>query len=215
MSTARLDLLLHPVRLRLVHALHLARMLTTSGLCAGAAGCAQSHCVPAGQTPRARRGVRGRERAAVRGAVECRTGWPRAAPWWTPRPPGSMTLEDHRRGFTAAMAALIGDFSAYSSSPVARTRWPTRCPTVSSRCGPTDGAVAARHGLPANAPGSELNNKPAAAAFHTWSARYSSQLSARPPKERNGKGRKDQTRHGCILEAGQLEDNHPEVPPRA
>ncbi len=113
MPTTRLELLLHPVRMRLVNAMHAAGMLTTSEL-----------CVRLPDLPKAtvyrqvHRLVRGgvfevESVRQVRGAVErrYRRGAGRAVV--DANDARSMTLDDHRRGFTAAMAALIADFNVY------------------------------------------------------------------------------------------------------
>ena len=108
-----LDLLLHPVRLRIVHALTGGQTRTTTELCARLPDVPKTTIyrhvgllAEAGMLE-----VAGEQR--VHGAVErryrlrptrVRVGQEAAA---------SMSLEDHRRGFAAAMAALLADFNAY------------------------------------------------------------------------------------------------------
>jgi DNA-binding transcriptional ArsR family regulator len=108
-----LDLLLHPVRLRIVHALTGGQTRTTTELCARLPDVPKTTIyrhvgllADAGLLE-----VVGEQR--VHGAVEryyrlrqtrARIGRDEAA---------SMSLEDHRRGFAAAMAALLADFSTY------------------------------------------------------------------------------------------------------
>ncbi|MGH3429339.1 MAG: helix-turn-helix domain-containing protein [Mycobacteriales bacterium] len=115
----RLALLLHPVRLRLVHALRAAGRLTTTELCSA---------LP--DLPRAtvyrqvNRLVRGglfevESEQKVRGVVERRYRLVPGAAAVDARDARSMTADDHRRGFTAAMAALIADFGAYLDRPCA------------------------------------------------------------------------------------------------
>jgi hypothetical protein len=113
MSSTRLNLLLHPVRLRLVNTLAAGGTLTTAELCERLPDLAKATLYR--QVELLRRGgvfeIESERR--VRGAVERRY---RLAPRGTlvdPDSARSMTLEDHRRGFTAAMAALMGEFNAY------------------------------------------------------------------------------------------------------
>ena len=108
-----LDLLLHPVRLRIVHAMSGGRTRTTSDL------CARLPDVPKTTVYRhvgllAEAGVlevAGEHR--VHGAVErhYRLRGDRAAIGADAA--ASMSLDDHRRGFAVAMAALLAEFSAY------------------------------------------------------------------------------------------------------
>ncbi|MEO3784173.1 helix-turn-helix domain-containing protein [Actinocorallia sp. B10E7] len=104
------DLLLHPVRLRIVHALSGGRSRTTAELGAHLADVPKTSVyrhvavlADAGVLE-----VAGEQR--VRGAVE-RTYRLRGEQ--TPLDGAAMTIEDHRRGFTAAMAALLAEFNAY------------------------------------------------------------------------------------------------------
>ena len=113
MSTVRLALLLHPVRMRLVNALSAGRTLTTTEL------CARMPDLPTATVYRqvgrlARGGVFEVEsERRVRGAVERRYRLAQEGTVLDPEAVRSMSLEDHRRGFTAAMAALLGEFNAY------------------------------------------------------------------------------------------------------
>lgn len=113
MSTSRLALLLHPVRMRLVHALGAGRALTTTELCARLPD--QPKATVYRQVARLVRGgvleVAGER--PVRGVVERRYRLARGAALIDPEAAKAMSLEDHRRGFTAAMAALLGEFHAY------------------------------------------------------------------------------------------------------
>jgi DNA-binding transcriptional ArsR family regulator len=107
------DLLLHPVRLRIVHALSGGREQTTTQLCAGMPDVAKvtvyrqvALLVEGGFLE-----VAGEQR--VRGAVERRYRLRQDRPVIDAEAAGGMTLEDHRRGFAAAMAVLIAEFNAY------------------------------------------------------------------------------------------------------
>ncbi|HEV7690821.1 MAG TPA: helix-turn-helix domain-containing protein [Hyphomonadaceae bacterium] len=113
MPTARLELLLHPVRLRLVHAMRAGGALTTSGLCEALPD------VPKATVYRqVERLVDGgvfevESVRQVRGALERRFRLVSGGTMVGAEDARSMTLEDHRGGFTAAMAALIADFNVY------------------------------------------------------------------------------------------------------
>lgn len=112
-----LDLLLHPVRLRIVHALSGGRTHTTADLCAALPDVpktsvyrhvgllAESGVLEVVDEQRVRGAVERhyrlhRDRAAIHESVGAR-----------------MSLEDHRRGFAAAMAALLAEFNAYLGRP--------------------------------------------------------------------------------------------------
>jgi len=113
MSTTRLALLLHPVRMRLVNALSSGHTLTTTEL------CARMPDLPVATVYRqvgrlARGGVFEVEsERRVRGAVERRYRLAQGGTVLDPKAVRAMSLEDHRRGFTAAMAALLGEFNGY------------------------------------------------------------------------------------------------------
>jgi DNA-binding transcriptional ArsR family regulator len=113
------DLLLHPIRLRVVHAFAGGRTLTTAELgerlrdvpkttlyrhvgMLAAAGLLE---------------VTGEER--VHGAVERTYRLNRARTRISPQDAAAMTPDDHRHGFAAAMAALLADFNAYLDQPTA------------------------------------------------------------------------------------------------
>src|ERR1039457_499761 len=117
------ELLLHPVRLRIVHALSGGRALTTTEL--GARLPEVSKVTVYRQVALlAENGfpeVAGEQR--VRGAVERRYRLRQDRPVVDAAAAAAMSLEDHRRGFAAAMAVLIAEFNAYldreGSDPVA------------------------------------------------------------------------------------------------
>src|SRR5215472_16081191 len=112
-----LQLLLHPVRLRIVHAMSGWRTHTTSDL------SARLPDIPKTTLYRhvgllANSGfleVVGEQR--VHGAVERSYRLRRDRPRIEARAAASMTLEDHRQGFAAAVAALLGEFDAYLDRP--------------------------------------------------------------------------------------------------
>ncbi len=107
------DLLLHPVRLRVVHALSGGRELNTTQLCARMPEVSKvtvyrqvGVLVEGGFLE-----VAGEQR--VRGTVERRYRLRQDRPMIDADAAAVMTLEDHRRGFAAAMAVLIAEFNAY------------------------------------------------------------------------------------------------------
>lgn len=112
-----LDLLLHPIRLRIVHAMSGDRTHTTADL------CTRLPDVPKTSLYRhvgllADGGVL--EVAAehrVHGAVERHYRLRPDRPRIGPESAATMTLDDHRRGFTATMAALLAEFNAYLDRP--------------------------------------------------------------------------------------------------
>ena len=113
MSMARLNLLLHPVRMRLVNALAGGRSLTTAALCDRLPDLPKATVYRQVELLR-RGGIFEVERERrVRGAVERTYRLGRRGALVAPEEARVMTLEDHRRGFTAALAALIGEFNLY------------------------------------------------------------------------------------------------------
>ncbi|UKY55032.1 helix-turn-helix domain-containing protein [Streptomyces inhibens] len=108
-----LDLLLHPVRVRIVHAFSGGRTRTTSDLCASLPDIPKTTLyrhvgllAEAGLLE-----VVGEQR--VHGAVERHYHLRRERATIDADAAASMSLEDHRHGFTAAMAALHAEFNAY------------------------------------------------------------------------------------------------------
>jgi DNA-binding transcriptional ArsR family regulator len=112
-----LDLLLHPIRLRIVHAMSAGRTSTTSDL------CARLPDVPKTSVYRhvallAEAGVlevAGEQR--VHGAVERHYRLRRDRTAIGDDAAAAMSLDDHRRGFAAAMAALLAEFNTYLDRP--------------------------------------------------------------------------------------------------
>jgi DNA-binding transcriptional ArsR family regulator len=113
----RLALLLHPVRLRLVHAMRTGGSLTTREL--GARLPELPKATIYRQVERLARGgvLEVESERRVRGAVERRYRLVREAAAVSADDARSMTLEDHRRVFPGAMAALMADFDAYLDRP--------------------------------------------------------------------------------------------------
>lgn len=114
MATA--ELLLHPVRLRIVRAFLGDRALTTSQLAGELAD------VPTGSLYRhvgllAKEGVlQVVAEQRVRGAVERTYVLRAAAAQMQPEEIAAMTLEDHAQAFMAFAAGLLGDFDRYIAS---------------------------------------------------------------------------------------------------
>lgn len=108
------ELVLHPVRLRLVHALWDGATATTGELVARLPDVSQATVYR--QVAALAEGglleVVGEER--VRGAVERRY---RLVPVRPVLDGAGMDRNDHRRGFAAAIAALLGEFGAYLDRP--------------------------------------------------------------------------------------------------
>ncbi|WP_406495198.1 helix-turn-helix domain-containing protein [Streptomyces sp. NBC_00846] len=107
------DLLLHPVRLRVVHTMTGGRTLTTAQLCDLLPDVSKATVyrhvgllADAGVLE-----VEGEQR--VRGAVERRYRLNRTRSVIDADTAASVSLDDHRRAFAVAMAALLAEFNAY------------------------------------------------------------------------------------------------------
>lgn len=113
MAVDTLDLLLHPVRLRIVHVMSGGQTRTTSDL------CARLHDVPKTTVYRhvgllVEGGVlEVADEQRVHGAVErhYRLRGDRAV--IDDDAAATMSLDDHRKGFAGAVAALLAEFNAY------------------------------------------------------------------------------------------------------
>jgi DNA-binding transcriptional ArsR family regulator len=112
-----LDLLLHPVRMRIVYALSGGRVRSTADLCASLPEVPKT-------TVYRHVGLLGdggvlevADVQRVRGAVERHYRLRRDRTMIEAEAGASMSLEDHRHGFTAAMAALHAEFDAYLNRP--------------------------------------------------------------------------------------------------
>ncbi|HEX6683685.1 MAG TPA: helix-turn-helix domain-containing protein [Candidatus Limnocylindrales bacterium] len=115
MDTA--DLLLHPVRIRIVNAFAGRPTLTTTEIGERLPDVPKTTLyrhvgtlASAGLLE-----VTGEQR--VHGAVERSYRLNRASTRFTTERAAAMTLEDHRHGFAAAVAALLADFNAYLDRP--------------------------------------------------------------------------------------------------
>jgi DNA-binding transcriptional ArsR family regulator len=113
MAVDTLELLLHPVRLRILHAMSGWRTRTTADLCASLPDVPRTTLyrhvgilAEAGALE-----VVGQHR--VRGAIERSYRLRRERPVIDAAAAAAMTREDHRQGFAAAMAALLAEFDAY------------------------------------------------------------------------------------------------------
>ena len=110
-----LELLLHPIRIRIVNAFSGDRSRTTSEVCARLPDVSQA-TVYRHVALLADAGILTVvDEQMVRGAVERHYRLDRQQARLD-QAAAHMALEDHRRAFTAAMAALIADFGAYLSS---------------------------------------------------------------------------------------------------
>ena len=109
----RLALLLHPVRMRLVHAMRAAGPLTTRELCARLPDLPKATVYR--QVERLARGgvFQVESERQARGAIERRYRLDPPAAAVSVEDARSMTLGDHGRTFSAAMTALMADFAAY------------------------------------------------------------------------------------------------------
>jgi len=113
MSMTALDLLLHPVRLRIVNALSQGQTLTTRELCWRLTGVSQATVYRhVGMLMNG--GILEVEaEEQVRGAVERRYRLREERTRVAAEVGKAMSREDHRRAFGGAMAALIAEFNAY------------------------------------------------------------------------------------------------------
>ncbi|TCC17522.1 helix-turn-helix domain-containing protein [Kribbella speibonae] len=108
-----LELLGHPVRLRIVHALRGGRGLTTAELGERIADVSKATLYRHVELLAEGGILEVAEERRVRGAVERRFRLRVASASITPEQLEQLTVEDHRRGFAAAMAALVAEFNAY------------------------------------------------------------------------------------------------------
>ncbi|MFG2041164.1 helix-turn-helix domain-containing protein [Dactylosporangium sp. NPDC048998] len=111
------ELLLHPVRLRIVHALSGGRSLTTQQLCDRIRDASKA-TVYRHVALLADAGIleeSGQQR--VRGFVERHYRLVPARAAVTAERAAAATIEDHRHAFAAAMAALLAEYQAYLDDP--------------------------------------------------------------------------------------------------
>lgn len=112
-----LDLLLHPVRLRIVHALSGERVRTTADLCASLPDVPKTTVYRHVGLLAGGGVLEVADEQRVRGAVERHYRLRRDRAVVEPEAGASMSIDDHRRGFAAAMAALLAEFNAYLDRP--------------------------------------------------------------------------------------------------
>ena len=107
------ELLLHPVRLRIAHAVMDGMPFTTSDVCARLPDVSKATLYRqlAVLTEGGLVEVVGEER--VRGAVERSYRIHPSRTSMTDDEVAAMSIDDHHRGFAAAIAALLGEFDAY------------------------------------------------------------------------------------------------------
>ncbi|WP_433203833.1 helix-turn-helix domain-containing protein [Dactylosporangium sp. CS-047395] len=113
------ELLLHPVRLRIVHALSGGRSLTTQQLCERIADASKA-TVYRHVALLADAGIleeSGQQR--VRGFVERHYRLQPARAAVTAERAATATVDEHRRAFAASMAALLAEYQAYLDDPAA------------------------------------------------------------------------------------------------
>lgn len=108
-----LELLGHPVRLRIVHAMRGDRTLTTAQLCALLPDVSKAMVYRHVDLLAAGGVLEVAEERRVRGAVERHYRLRRERAAIDPATAASLSRDDHRRAFAVAMAALVAEFTAY------------------------------------------------------------------------------------------------------
>ncbi|GAA2826557.1 helix-turn-helix domain-containing protein [Kribbella solani] len=109
-----LELLGHPVRLRIVHALRGGRELTTGELGERITDVSKATLYRHVELLAEGGILEVAAEQRVRGAVERRFRLQAERASITPEQLAELTVEDHRRGFAVAMAALVAEFNAYA-----------------------------------------------------------------------------------------------------
>jgi len=113
MSMPTLELVLHPVRLRILNAMSGERTCTTSELCARMPDLSQATVYRHVALLLKGGLLEVEDEQRVRGAIERRYRVRRERAAIGMDTAAAMSLEDHRLGFTATMAALIAEFNTY------------------------------------------------------------------------------------------------------
>jgi DNA-binding transcriptional ArsR family regulator len=108
-----IELVAHPVRLRIIHAMRGGRTLTTSQLCARLPGVSKATVYRHTDVLAAAGILETAGEQRVRGAVERRYRLRHDQASVSPETFRSASREDHRRAFAAATAALLAEFNAY------------------------------------------------------------------------------------------------------
>lgn len=107
------ELLLHPVRLRIVHALSGGRTHSAAELCDQLPDIAKATMYRHVGLLADNGILEVASERRVRGSVERRYRLPEKRPAIDAEAAAAMSLEDHRSGFPAAMAVLLAEFNAY------------------------------------------------------------------------------------------------------
>ena len=107
------DLILHPTRIRIVHALYDGRTLTTAQLCAQMPDVSKATMYRQVSLLADGGILEVAEEQRVHGTLERSYRLYRARAVIDANAAAAMSQEDHRRGFTAAMAALLAEFNTY------------------------------------------------------------------------------------------------------
>ncbi|MGW0250999.1 helix-turn-helix domain-containing protein [Nocardia goodfellowii] len=110
------ELLAHPVRLRIVHALSGGQALTTGQLCIRLPDVSKATVYRHVELLSAGGVLEVAEEQRVRGAVERTYRLHRARAVIDPERAAAATTAEHRRIFAAAMATLLAEFNAYLDS---------------------------------------------------------------------------------------------------
>ncbi|MFI0422318.1 helix-turn-helix domain-containing protein [Spongiactinospora sp. 9N601] len=108
-----LELLGHPVRLRIVHAMRGGHTMTTAQVCERISDVSKATVYRHIDLLAAGGILEVADEQRVRGAVERHYRLRHDRATIGPDVIDSLTLDDHRRGFAVAMAALIAEFNAY------------------------------------------------------------------------------------------------------
>ncbi|MDU0294237.1 helix-turn-helix domain-containing protein [Saccharothrix longispora] len=112
-----LELLLHPVRLRIVWALSGDRVRTTTDLCVTLSDVPKTSVYRHVALLAEGGLLEVADEQRVRGVVERHYRLRRERAVIEPEAGAAMSLDDHRHGFAAAMAALLAEFNAYLDRP--------------------------------------------------------------------------------------------------
>jgi DNA-binding transcriptional ArsR family regulator len=107
------DVLLHPVRLRIVHALAAGRQLTVGQLIGLMTDVSKVTIYRHIAVLVDAKFIEVAQEQRVRGAVERHYRLRTDRPSVTADDASAMTLDDHRRGFASAMLVLLAEFDAY------------------------------------------------------------------------------------------------------
>lgn len=108
-----LELLGHPVRLRIVHAMRGGRTLTTAQLCARLPDVSKAMVYRHVELLATGGVLEVAEERRVRGAVERHYRLCQERAGIDPGTAASLSADDHRRAFATAVATLVAEFNAY------------------------------------------------------------------------------------------------------